>query len=364
MTAISIEQYERTEAEQAALLPNRALEAFADYGRYSGYPIRVSKTAELAKYIDAGFEFSFEGFFGEILEGITPQEFDSMQWVLGRLCDFTEETFGNLMVARAPLLQALNVYRHINFLFPDRKPRVFEFGPGAGYLGAFLYLHGSPYVSTDISQAFYILQNKFWSSIAKGSFREGLLLPDSPLNEVIPGSISHLPWWSYASLMEKTGCVPPFDIVTCSHSLCTMNQMLLRYLIKMSRMMLAGGAPGARAFIFEGWGDNASNQAREEVASLFYQFGYVPVLNDRKITVFALRDDTDPVLSSERSASLVEPYSLDGDARTSAVLKGRKEQAENRRVSIWQLNVLYTLLLQNELHENPDEVFLRFIGEA
>jgi hypothetical protein len=91
------------------------------------------------------------------------------------------------------------VVRQIDILFPNRQQIVLEVGGGSGYIGALLLEMGIRYISTDIAQAFYVVQNHVLNAIKPGKVIE-LATEERHFLEMdtIPqGHAVHVPWWKF-----------------------------------------------------------------------------------------------------------------------------------------------------------------------
>lgn len=371
--------------EQIALkdLPARVIQAFRPtmFTR-CGYPSRVMLQSEIVKFVDSMQEGLFEARYREILGGgISPAEFDLWQRLLGVMCNFTEEWFGRIILPRSTVVHAINVLRHIKYLYADDRPRVFEFGPGSGYLSALLLLENCPYASTDVCQGMYLYQNNLLSYLSKGRFYDGVLVADViPLLRTIQqGTGVHIPWWQFCKLVPDS--VPTFDVVTCNQMLCEMDPLLLRFNLIIARAFLRG--EGKKIFIFEGWGDSGC-QNRAGVTQLFYAFGFRLVHHDRCIAVFVpdenvFADDClklpktnlwtkDSNLARQTggdetcdSAWAPEYYQSKRNPLSQAILVERARLRELQTIPYTQIVTLCTAILRSSDHANDDEKFLNLL---
>jgi hypothetical protein len=279
---LTVEQYESHEKAAMTGLPNRVVEmvnpvVFAA----EGYPTRVRSDSELWKYLDVMHETRFEGDFAALFGGgLTEAEFGWLQSVARLAHAFSQKHFGRSLSARGSLLRAMNVYRHINDIFGGSAARVFELGPGSGYLGCLFVLNNWSYAASDITQAFYLAQNRLWDHASGGGLRDladGLAWDGS----LAPGRPVHIPWWEFFTLPERG--VPSVDVVTCNHALAEMHPRSMAFALRVAREMLRGD--GMKAFIFEGWGFEKF-VPRSMITERFYRSGFRLVHNDSQITVF------------------------------------------------------------------------------
>lgn len=380
---LTVAEYDREETKAVATAPIRVIEAFQPVQfAQVGVPHRIRQDTELFKYMQI-HSLAFEPYFSNLLGGLTPDEFDLQRRVATLVCDFSEFKFGKKAIPRGDVLSSLNVFRHIQFLFGPARPRVFEIGPGGGYLGAMLMLAGYSYAATDVSQAFYLYQNHLWNYISGGKVLELALGVDEegPWSAPSAGEAVHVPWWQFARLTPDEA--PGFDIITCNHAIRELQPDSLALTLRMAREFLAG-EDTPKAFIFEGWGSGRVN-SDVNVTECFYDLGFVMVHNDPLISVFVPKGNPwadgglelpkiDKSLTSRSKALLRRmvggspPLRKAGYAplrfnspqnpASRAILEGRKETKGTATVSIDDVIRFHTELLGHEDHSSPDERFL------
>lgn len=393
---LSIAAYDRVEQDAIAELPNRAIMAFQPvHFQHVGYPCRIRRESELFKYLDVMHDDRFEGDFRHLLGGLTEEEFRLLRRLTELIVQFSESQFRRRALARASVLRSLNVFRHIRYLYGTHRPRVFEVGPGCGYLGALLMLEGYPYAATDVSQAFYVYQNWLWNFLSHGKVTE--LVRDngsgSPqvgaLTAPAPGGVLHVPWWEFVRQGLRSGA--PFDLVLCNHALCEMHPDSLAFTVKAARALVDSGDGRPKAFAFEGWG--SGHERLSAITECFYRVGWTIVHNDTGICVFALRDRPEGAkglalphrpplkrryvrrvraalrqgLSVVRRALWEPPladrfyepceYASPENPFSSAIRSGRHAEQHARTVGLDQVRRFYTELLRSEHHLSPDEQF-------
>ena len=401
---LNVDEYDTAEQEAIFRLPNRIIEAYQPVAFHQvGYPTRVRSKSELWKYIDVMHELVLEQDFHHLMEGgLTVSEFELLRRLTELIYSFSESSFQRKMIARASVLRSLNVFRHIGYLFGDARPKVFEIGPGCGYLGSMLMLENCPYAATDITQAFYLYQNHFWNFISDGKVIE--LVRDSLSNNkqfIAPeeGAVVHIPWWEFVKLRPPS--MPQFDIITVNHTLCEMHPHSLMFLLMIAQALLRGDET-PKAIVFEGWGSELI-QTRAAVIQVFNRWGFKMVHSDSRITIF-VPSGTDKVadnitlsrpIKSERlkngaawavdSLPLPQPMRMKikrammGMARAAHLLKEplasthnqdplsrlvllrRNSEHSDRIVTIEQVNSFYTDLVGSENYLSPDEYFLKLI---
>ncbi|MEG5028017.1 hypothetical protein QUB41_12145 [Microcoleus sp. AT8-B2] len=355
MDSLSVEQYDSAEQEAISELPNVVIEAFQPVAFHQvGYPTRIRRESELVKYIEVLHYNRFEKDYSTLLEGLTEKEFSLLRHLTSLVSVFSESQFGRKVLARSSLLRMINILRHIKYIWGDARPRVFEIGPGNGYLGAMLMLEGYPYAATDISQAFYLYQNHLWNFISN-SINNNLVEAVYPQKEqlfdnlLLPGNVIHIPWWEYVRLKDQK--LPYFDIVTCNHALCEMQYRSLRFNLIIAKRMLREEYLSEsllfkafpKAFVFEGSGAQLIHKLTN-VINLFLSLGYVMLYNDEFITILVKGDNE--CLSNSVYQKIVE---------------GRQHHQDSTKVNIDDVNSFYTELIGSEEHLSPDELFFKFV---
>lgn len=380
---LNVEDYEAIERENIKKLPNRIIEMVNPVVFSSeGYPTRVRDEQELWKYIDVMHETRFcRDFTGIIGGGITEYEFSLIKKLSKHVLQFSEKTFGKKLPVRASLLRALQIYRQINITFEGKPARIFDIGPGSGYLGALLIMNGWAYGATDITQAFYLLQNWLWNTLTENQVIElaetnnwdGSLKANCPI---------HIPWWEFYQLPNYQ--IPSVDIVTCNHALAEMHPNSLMYTLFIAHKMLQGD--GIKAFVFEGWGYEKL-MPRSAVTEQFYRFGFRLVHNDNKITIFCPKENiyanpsanlpSSPPLKLWLLDSLKKKLklpagipsffppliSLEENKLSQLIIEGRKRLKKQSLINLIQVKDFYTKLLGSTDHRTEDEKFLELIGK-
>jgi SAM-dependent methyltransferase len=409
---LTVKEYQAREEEAVAGLPNRVVEmvnpvVFAS----EGYPARVRSESELWKYLDVMHETRFERDFATLFGGgMTEPEFSLLRRAAQLANDFSIQTFGRNLTSRGSLLRALRVYGHIADIFGGSPARVFEIGPGSGYLGCLFIQNGWSYAASDIAQAFYLLQNRLWNCATGGKVKD--LVEDPEWDGTLsPGCPVHLPWWEFYKLLDRQG--PSVDVVTCNHALAEMHPNSLAFALRAARGMLRG--EGIKAFVFEGWGFEKFIP-RSTITEQFYKSGFRLVHNDDELTVFSPlgADGASPSAKLPRFGSFLKSgpgqpsgkvqgrrrwrlaqtlFDLKQSVGSLAFLSGLKQfafslmywpprvsspknrlsqcivQGRNRRgagrsVGMQEVNEFYATLLKSQDLRTPDERFLEMIGKA
>lgn len=242
------------DAERMALrkLPAELREAFQplEFLR-SGFPTRVDALPELLRFADhlaepetpiyfqPGARFKAAGF----VNAFTSEEYDLLRPLRSLLRDACARDLGRpLRPVLSPMVQ-IAVARVVTALSArlGRKLRVFEVGPGAGYVGPLLDRLGHAYASTDITQALVLWQRFLFAATAP--------------------RCRQVDWWEYVSLNPSTEPDPPnqvqpgpptCDLVWSNANLGEMHPRALAVVLDKCRRQLAGSALGAVAYFHIG----------------------------------------------------------------------------------------------------------------
>ena len=250
-TGLTPHFYDQEEAKGRALLSNRIIEAFQpQIFNVTGYPVHVTSEAELWRYVDVMHETRLKSTVEDLLQGLTPEEFEIFRRAVSFMIAFTTSTFGRPLRCENALMRAMNIFRYIRAAKPQR---VMEFGPGSGYLGLLHILDGIQYIGVENTQAFYLLQNRMWSAASEGKLCD---LASDPMSfRDIAGHLSdyrafHIPWWKTIDTALDDFPVTS-DLVTANHCLVEMHDNAMKYYVRLSGAALRNGHG---PFLFEGWG--------------------------------------------------------------------------------------------------------------
>jgi hypothetical protein len=379
---LTVAEYDHAEQQAIAITPNRVIEAFQPVlFQQVGYPTRIRRDSELHKYVDAMHELDFQSDFNRLLGGLSEDEFSLLQRLAESVKAFSKTKFGYKAAARSSIVNALNVLRHIKYIFGEVRPRILEIGPGSGYLGAMLMLDSYPYAATDVTQAFYLYQNHFWNFILRGKVNE--LVHQSAAKtqslDPVPGNALHIPWWEFAKL--EPGSTPNYDVVTCNHVLCEMHPNCLGFMLNIAKSLLKDSE--YPLIVFQGWGSGLG-QSRAQVNERFYRLGFALVHHDPVITVITPGESKfggdclrlpahrsrlfvrcRNVLRRAAGQRLVHPYEprhyqSEGNPSSKAIIEGRKSATNS--VDLGEIEKFYQKLIGEENHLNADERFWVMAG--
>lgn len=232
---LSIEDYAKAEAAAVKKASYPAIRAFSpSYFRSIGFPTDVTDEAELARYVDVMGE---TGCLDDIFDKqfYTGEEQREILTLAEQVKNLTRQLFGKPIQPIANLFAPWPILRMIEHFqaYQVTPLNVFEVGAGCGYLGAYLINRGYMYTGTDVTQAFYLWQNRLWESLTTG-FAERVFAGQSATAE-------HLPWWFYADIYKgisdtrRNTCA---DVFVCEAALGEMEPHAARYTLHLASKII------------------------------------------------------------------------------------------------------------------------------
>ena len=296
MGVLTIEKYQQEEQDAKAYLSNRFIRAFTpNTFLRGGFPDRVYKEQELVRYIDSQHSECFERYYKELCKGITEKEAELLINTAEKIYLMTKKKYETKILVKAPLLAALYCKRVVDLLSDSNlNVHIMEFGAGSGMVGALLLNAGYRYSCTDVTQAFYLVQNRILNIF-------------SPLNELCIEKMKeeknyHVPYWKLWEMRDSFGEV---DIVTCNHALLEMSNSALLFYLRFSYCILKNSRYGY--FFFQGTGWNVEGDICA-LLNKFKQSGFCLVYYDinSELAIFSTKgeDITKQVIDCLNNSSL------------------------------------------------------------
>jgi hypothetical protein len=240
---LGVADYAREEARAREKLSNDHIRAFSAVTfALHGYPAVAESDAAIVRFVDTMQELNDPVLHHEV-ELYTPEEAAAVRSVNEAVLAQTRAAFGRAIRPWMGPLAAIKLFRAIQEIAKcsgRKRLRIFEVGPGSGYLGALLLTQGHEYWSTDIAQGFYLWQSHLMRSMSAEKFVEGAFEAEWPYGLTAP--VVHVPWWHFATLNRSSP--PAMDLVVCDHALGEMHPYALRYVSQIARMMLEKSALG------------------------------------------------------------------------------------------------------------------------
>lgn len=290
---LSINDYNVNEIKGKEQLSNRFIRAFKPkLFESGGFPTVVDSEQELVRYIDSMHAYSFENYYNNLCKGITLEEFELLKKTTKSIYELTKNRYNSTFVVQAPMIAALCERRLINAAIGNnQEKRIFEIGGGAGTLGCILLEDNRKYISTDVTQAFYLIQNRLYNYITENNINE--LVNEEYINN---SRCIHVPYWKmWETRYNPIDC----DLVVSNHALLEMSPNSLKFYLNYFKSNLD---KNNGAFVFQGGGWRI-NQNLIDLINLFDQYGYNLQYFDHKneiaaFSVSSLENCRDNVIGS------------------------------------------------------------------
>lgn len=354
--AITIDAYERAERDAWEKLSNRFIRAFRPTTFIArGFPIQVYSEQELVRYIDSQHAECIDRYFYRNLTGgLTELEFLRAMQLIKTLYWYTSRTYGEKFLTINPVLASICCLRGIEAAVgTDRNIKIFEIGAGSGILGCLLVRCGFRYVATDVTQAFYLLQNRLLSL-----FDENMCeLAYDTQQYYADHQTAHVPYWA---LWDMKNQIDDIDIFVCNHALLEIDESALRFYLRFGQDAMKNSNYGLLLFQGTGW---STSMDFSSLIELFALYGYSLCYFDgqSQIGIFTLRD-----VSSISDALLKK-----SDHSDNALLytEYAQEIVSNYRSLIGRISVGKETFL-NACYEfcpsfsSPDEIFGEYLKQG
>jgi SAM-dependent methyltransferase len=225
---LKILEYNKCEKKHANHFPNYTLLAFSPVTFIQhGWPHNIENESNLWRYIDTMQENRFEHNLSA-LGFVTQEEFELLKLLTEKVLKFTE-SLDCKFSAKNSITRSIIALRVIKNLRPAPSV-VLEVGPGSGYLSALLALSGYKVISLEITQSFYLYQNRLFEFLFQQKFIELANGEDQNLS-FENADLIHLPWWLWANTDFK---LPEIDIVSCNHAINEMHPLSAKFLRRRS----------------------------------------------------------------------------------------------------------------------------------
>lgn len=280
---LSIEDYNSKEIDGKAILSNRFIRAFRPkLFENGGFPTTVQKESELARYIDSMHAYSFESHYNNLCGGITEQEFSLLRKTTEDIYDMTKQKYNSDFLVKAPMIASICEKRIIEAALGSTEgKRVFEIGGGSGTLGCLLLEDNIKYSATDVTQAFYLIQNRLFDFITNGGVNE-LVEEDLDHNS----NCIHIPYWKLWEMREKPINV---DLTISNHALLEMSPASLKFYLNYCRTAMKNSNEGL--FVFQGGGWRIDKNLIDLI-KLFEEYGFYLKYFDhsKEIAGFSLKE--------------------------------------------------------------------------
>lgn len=222
-----------------------------------------------------------------------------------------------------------------------------------------LYRSGYRYISTDITQAFYITQNNLWERLYPGCVEECTGDIDG-LNE-IEGKIVHIPYWK---LWELRNSNLEADIIVSNHNLAEMHERALRFYLQYAKQLMRNS--GFKLFVAQSPGSTRFRNV-DYLLRTFDTMGFALLYSERQFIVFALKDKKQimPVHLGDlmRTQSYQNAFPICGNPLDKTVEKiylAERNVHDEQKVSLKEIEQYFGSL--DDHVDTPDEEFIHYCG--
>ena len=359
---LTVDEYNALEREGKKGLSNRFLEAFQpEFFSNVGFPTRIEDDKEVYKFLDSMHDGRMQWYYEDKNMQYSPtyEEFEIIKEISESIYQVSKDVYGRGVVVKAPMLCSMNLLRRLKYLGANDIPTVFEIGGGTGILGAMIYRLGYRYISTDITQAFYITQNNRWERLYPGCGEECTGDMDG-LNEM-EGKILHIPYWK---LWELRNNDLEADIIVSNHNLAEMNERALRFYLQYAKQLMRNSE--YKLFVAQSPGNTRFRKV-DYLLSTFDAMGFALLYSERHFAVFALKDKKQimPVHMGDlmRKESYQNVFPICGnplDKTAEKIYLAERNMRDEQKVSLKEMEAYFRLL--DEHVDSPDEEFIHYCG--
>lgn len=360
---LSVNEYNIKEKEGKQALSNRFIEAFQpELFEKIGFPTRIEDEKEVYKFLDSMHDGRLARYYGSynFVYAPTYEEYEMMKIMAKDIYQLTEKRYAKGILVKAPLLASMNIFRKIKYIEEETLPTVFEIGGGNGVLGALLHRSGHKYISTDITQAFYLTQNNLWEGLESDCVMECMDSLEN-LNDTEKYKMIHIPYWK---LWELRNSDLEADIMVSNHNLAEMHERALRFYLQYAKQLMRNSE--YKLFIAQAPGSVRFRNV-DYLLRTFSEMGFELLYSERYFIIFALRDKKEiiPVHIGDlmRKENFEDAFPVCGnplDKTVETIYIGEQKVRNKTKVSLQEIKEFYLSLDKNI--DSPDEEFIHYCG--
>lgn len=223
-----------------------------------------------------------------------------------------------------------------------------------------MHFSGYKYISTDITQAFYITQNNLWERLDPGCVEECMDKVDG-LNEADRKKILHIPYWK---LWELRNADLEADIIVSNHNLAEMHERALRFYLQYAKQLMRNSE--YKLFIAQSSGSTRFRNV-DYLLNTFDAMGFALVYSERHFVVFALKDKKQimPVHLGDlmRKESYQNAFPVCGNAldkTAEMIYLAERNMRDEPKVPLNEIKEYFSSL--DGQVDSPDEEFIHYCG--
>lgn len=292
MRHLTISEYDAREGDARVLASYPAFRAFSPAAFNNvNFPGRVTDERELIRYSDIMHEtFSRQEYLGK--KQFSETEAANILQLSAQIRSVTEKNFGTAVQPLMCLFHPMPILRAVEMVAKKRgrKLKIFEIGPGSGYLGAYLVNQGHAYTAVDITQALYLWQNRLFSHVTQNS-------SEWVLEKGVLAKCNHIPWWQYSQFYQSLPMSA--DLVICDAALGEMNSFGFHFNIRMASKIVQDSDCGA--LIFQEVGEQHM-RSRAEAEEDIKNVGFSDRSSIGGVSIFSLPGRMNDVFAPEAEA--------------------------------------------------------------
>lgn len=365
---LTVEQYNTYEEEGRQNVPNKFLEAFqSENFETVGFPSRIRNSKEIYKFLDSMHDGRLRFYYEDKNLACAPtyEEFETIKTLSKDIYDFSAETYGRGVVVKAPILAMSKVCRKIKALSElnvceENMPTIFEIGAGNGVLGIMLHRLGYKYISTDVTQAFYLEQNNLWEGLDPDCVMECFDCIDN-LKDIDKDKMIHIPYWK---LWELRNTNLEADIVVSNDNLLEMTEMALRFYLQYSKQLMRN----SEYKLFVAWHPGSALLRQVDyLLPLFDEMGYALLYSERFFVVFALKDKKQilpahigDIMAREHYRKAFPVWGNPLDKTAAMIYKANQKAHDEPKVPLAEIEKYFYSLDKNP--DTEDEEFIHYCG--
>ncbi len=342
---LSVEQYNMLEKKGKRRLSNRFLEAFApDFFEKLGFPTRIETDNEVVRFFDSMHDGRLKAYYtGSIGLKFSPDmtDFQIIKNICSKIYKTSKEHYEKGIVVKAPLLASVDILRNIEAIMP--KGTIFEIGGGCGVLGVLLHEAGYRYISTDVTQAFYLTQNHLWHSLYGKDLTEYPCVNN--MQERLDASMLHIPYWNLWDLRHSE---LEADVIVANHCLAELHPRALLFYLQYGKQLLRNSKYGLLLAQSTGW---TKERSKKWLNDTIINSGYELLLDFPEITVFSL--------VNTNIKSNCNP-NINFTKEIPSIIEKTRSKREAEKVDFHDIET-YFKNTYNEV-DTPDEEFIHYLG--
>lgn len=239
-----ISNYDLLESKSSKQKSNLTIAAFKPVTfQNNGFTTNIDSEDQLYKYIDTMHSRRLSENLSLLNDGLTSSEFELFKQCVNICTEFTK-SLGKELIPLNSLTRSFISFRAIISLSAtlNQPIRIFEIGPGSGYLGLLCSLSGFSYSSLDVTKSLTTYQNALWNfANTKVKFTEDE-------GDYSKYDFLQISWWEWSNLKTT---LPEREIVVMNHVIKEMTPISLRFSLRRLTSL------GAKFITAEGLGFSA-----------------------------------------------------------------------------------------------------------